>query len=142
MDPPHNESATVNPSPAAFEGNDATADSQIWTAEEKRILKSHIAGYRSAPRKTKSCYVAQKVIPEIKNSWLGRYNKKKLKKEPMVKKEWDKKKDVCMPNPYNLVANENNEEDIYVVWEQCGLRPQSQNSRVQFQCNVQYSGSG
>lgn len=73
-----------------------TPDSQIWTAEEKRVLQSHIEGYRAAPRKTKSSYVVGKVIPEIKKCWKGRYDKKKTKSDRDLKKEWDKKKNVSI----------------------------------------------
>lgn len=80
--------------PLAFDFNNDTPDSQIWTSQEKTILKSHIEGYRSALRKTKSAYVVAKVIPEIKASWHGRFDRKKLKKDREVNKEWAKKKDV------------------------------------------------
>jgi hypothetical protein len=90
------ESSTARPgeSTPTLGFNKDTPDSQIWTIEEKRILKSHIDGYRAAPRKTKSSYVAAKVIPEIKKAWNGRYDKTKMKNDRALKKEWDKKKNV------------------------------------------------
>jgi hypothetical protein len=94
MAEPHNQSSTNEDSTPPLEFNKDTPDSQIWTSEEKRILKSHVDGYRGAERKTKSVYVVVKVIPDIKHSWNGQYDKKELKKDRSLKKEWDKKKDV------------------------------------------------
>lgn len=95
MDP---QATSNNSTPAPFQGNDDSPESQIWTAEERRILKFHVEGYRNALRKTKAAYVAKTVIPEIKSSWKGRYDKKNLKKDKGLKKEWDKKKDVRLTN--------------------------------------------
>lgn len=93
----HNEAASgSNKSTPNLAFSKDTPDSQIWTSEEKSILKSHVEGYRAAPRKTKSSYVAVKVIPEIKRCWKGRYDKKRLKDDRDLKKEWDKKKNVSV----------------------------------------------
>jgi hypothetical protein len=78
----------------AFDFDKNTPEYRIWKVEEKIILRSHIEGYRGAPRKKKSTYIAEKVIPEIKACWDGRYDKKKLKKDKELRKEWDKKKQV------------------------------------------------
>lgn len=83
---------------AAFDFDKNTAEYRIWKVEEKIILKSHIEGYRGAPRKKKSIYVAEKVVPEIKACWNGRYDKKKLKKDKELRKEWEKKKQVRFGN--------------------------------------------
>ena len=89
---------TGSPSPAepslAFQPDGDTPDSQIWKASEKAILQSHIQGYRGAPSKQKSSYIIREVIPEIKKDWNNRYMRKKLKKDPALQKEWDKKKKV------------------------------------------------
>ncbi|KAF8952544.1 hypothetical protein BDZ97DRAFT_1768397 [Flammula alnicola] len=82
----------------------------IWTAKEKMILKAHLEGYRGAPRKTNRS--------EIKETWKGRYDKKNMKKDRAIKKEWEKKK-------YVSVAN------IHLVWEPCGHRARFEDPRIQ-----------
>jgi hypothetical protein len=72
----------------------AADDNQIWTAGEKAILKSHVEGYRGSPRKSKAKFVVDEVIPRIKTFWRGRYDRKKLSKDPELRKEWRKKKEV------------------------------------------------
>ena len=93
-DPTPNRSPGLEEPPAAFQVEGDTPGSQIWTTEEKTILRSHVEGYRSAGRQKKSAYVVKEVIPQIKASWRGRYDKKRLKNNRALKKEWDKKKDV------------------------------------------------
>ncbi|KAF8955816.1 hypothetical protein BDZ97DRAFT_1926279 [Flammula alnicola] len=94
---PNESSGNLNDDGAvAFEFDNDTPDSQIWTAKEKMILKAHLEGYRGAPRKTKSSYVATTVVPEIKETWKGRYDKKNMKKDRAIKKEWEKKKYVSV----------------------------------------------
>jgi len=85
---------TSNPPRSQDEPADANENSRIWTPEEKAILRSHIEGYHSSPKNFKAKYVAKKVIPEIKACWRGRYDKKKLKSDEGVRKEWEKKKEV------------------------------------------------
>ncbi|KAF8961700.1 hypothetical protein BDZ97DRAFT_1921028 [Flammula alnicola] len=59
---PNESSGNLNDDgPVAFDFDNDTPDSQIWTAKEKMILKAHLEGYRGAPRKTKSSYVATTV---------------------------------------------------------------------------------
>ena len=81
------------PAPA-FQTEGDTPDSQIWKADELVILRSHILGYRGAGRKKKVAYVVAEVIPQIKATWNGRYDRKTLRKEEAIKKEWTKKKEV------------------------------------------------
>ena len=78
----------------AFQSQGDSPDSQIWKADELAILRSHIQGYRGSARKKKAVYVVKEVIPQIKATWKGRYDKRSLKKDPQLKKEWDKKKEV------------------------------------------------
>ena len=82
-------SSNITDDPAAPE-----VDNQIWTPEEKVVLKSHVDGYRSAQRKEKARFVVAEVIPKIKFYWKGRYDRNKLKKDGELKKEWGKKKEV------------------------------------------------
>lgn len=84
-------SSNVDDDPATAE-----VDNQIWTPEEKVILKSHVDGYRSALRNLKAKFVVAQVIPKIKVYWKGRYDRKKLKKDRELKKEWNKKKEVIL----------------------------------------------
>ena len=83
-----------DPPAPAFQSEGDTPDSQIWKADELAILRSHILGYRGAGRKKKAAYVVTAVIPQIKATWNGRYDRKSLKKDQAIKKEWSKKKDV------------------------------------------------
>lgn len=74
----------------------AKDDNQIWTAGEKAILKSHAEGYRTSARKSKAKFVVDEVLPRIKALWRGRYDRKRLSKDAGLKKEWSKKKEVCL----------------------------------------------
>jgi len=67
-DPTPNRSPGLEEPPAAFQVEGDTPGSQIWTTEEKTILRSHIEGYRLAGRQKKSAYVVKEVIPQIKAS--------------------------------------------------------------------------
>ena len=82
-------SSNITDDPAAPE-----VDNQIWTPEEKVILKSHVDGYRGAQRKEKARFVVAEVIPKIKFYWKGQYDQNKLKKDRALKKEWGNKKEV------------------------------------------------
>lgn len=73
---------------------DAPVASAIWTVKEKGILKNHIQGYRSTPKKSKAAYIVEHVIPKIKDLWNGRYSKKNMGRDSVVKAEWAKKKKV------------------------------------------------
>ena len=82
-----------DPAPT-FQSNGDTPDSRIWKADEDAILRSHILGYRGAGRKKKAAYVVEMVIPPIKATWNGRYDRKNMKKDRSIQKEWNKKKEV------------------------------------------------
>ena len=133
----------ITPSPSihgepvpAFDFDKNTAEYRIWKVEEKIVLKSHIEGYRGALRKKKSIYVAEKVVPEIKACWNGRYDKKKLKKDKELRKEWEKKKQVLLEYMYGAVNDSGPAAHFYLVWEQCGHRPGVEDPRSQLQCDV------
>ncbi len=79
----------IDDDPAAAE-----VDNQIWTPEEKLILKAHVEGYRGTPRRSKAKFVVAEVIPKIKGYWKRRYDRKKLRNNGELKKEWTKKKEV------------------------------------------------
>lgn len=80
------------------EGSDVIEDipvsSSIWTTKEKAILKHHIQGYRASAKKSKAAYIVENVIPQIKGLWDGRYSKKNMARDSVVKSEWAKKKKV------------------------------------------------
>ncbi len=60
---------------------ETTSPSAIWTAEERAVLQKSIEGYRNAPKNKKASFIAQKVVPEIKLKWKGRYSKKIMLKD-------------------------------------------------------------
>jgi hypothetical protein len=93
-EPTPNPSSSQDEPQPAFGFEDDTAEFQIWKAEERTILRSHVEGYRGSARKTKATYVAQQVLPKIKACWNGRYDKRNLKRDKSLRKEWEKKKEV------------------------------------------------
>lgn len=64
----------------------------IWKNEESAILRANVAGYRAAPRKEKSRWVAKNVVPLIKAVFGETYKKKYTEKDSTLLKQWDKKK--------------------------------------------------
>jgi len=138
--PPPSQHQDEEPVPA-FDFDKNTPEYRIWKVEEKVILRSHIQGYRGAPRKKKARYIAEKVIPEIKACWDGRYDKKKLKKDKELRKEWDKKKQVFFKIMFRAWNNAGPAAHFYLVWEQRGHRAGVENTRSQLQCDVQHGGS-
>lgn len=97
--PPSPTEPTMPATPlSAEESSDVLEDipvaSSIWTTKEKAILKHHIQGYRTSPKKLKAAYIVEHVIPKIKALWDGRYSKKNMARDSVVKSEWAKKKKV------------------------------------------------
>lgn len=97
--PPSPTEPTMPPVQLSAEANsDVTEDvplaSSIWTSKENAILKHHIQGYRTSAKKSKATYIVEQVIPKIKALWDGRYSKKNLARDSVVKSEWAKKKKV------------------------------------------------
>ena len=68
--------------------------SSIWTNKEKAVLTDHIQGYRRTPKKSKAAFIVNEVIPKIKGLWDGRYSKRKMSRDSVIKAEWAKKKKV------------------------------------------------
>jgi len=133
---PNRSSSHDEPPPSVqLEGD--SPESQIWKADENAILKSHIQGYRAAGHRKKAPYVMNNVVPEIRATWNGRYDRKELKKNRMVKQEWDKKKQVidakfhsrqqstCGTDEPAVAAN------FHMVWESCRIQPRTQDSGLQ-----------
>jgi len=132
-----NRSPSHDEPPPAVELEGDSPDSQIWKADENAILKSHIQGYRAAGRKKKATYVMNKVVPEIRATWNGRYDKKELKKDRTVKKEWDKKKQVINAKFRSGQQSIRGADEpavaanFYMVWESCRIRPRTEDSGLQ-----------
>ena len=118
-----NRSPSHDEPPPAFPVKGDSPDSQIWKADENAILKSHIQGYRGAARKKKAPYIMKNVVPEIRATWKGRYDKKELRKDRNMKKEWDKKKQViktkfcCGQGPTHGTDTPTLTANFYMVWQ-------------------------
>lgn len=131
-DPTPNPSSSQDEPQLEYGFEEDTPEFQIWKAEEKAILRSHVEGYRGSPRKTKSAYVAQQVLPQIKACWNGRYDKRNLKKDKSVRKEWEKKKEVCSENiGCSRLIDVGGSADIHMVREPCGIRARDADPWIQ-----------
>jgi len=126
-----------DPSPA-FEFGGDKRDSEIWTAAEIAILRSHVQGYRAAAHKKKTTYVQKVVILEIKAAWNGRYARKRMKKDSSIQEEWDKKKNVSNTNNFVLADQPAVTANLQVVWEQRVDHTGIEDPRVQFNRVLRY----
>jgi hypothetical protein len=75
---------------------EAPKKGEIWVAGEKRILKSFLKKYRDCLRVKKKILIKKTITPAIKDFWGNYFIEKALKKNKIRKKQWKKKKDVCM----------------------------------------------
>src|SRR6266446_8056177 len=89
-----NRSPSHDEPPPAFQVASDIPDSQIWKANERAVLLSHVDGYQGAAHKKKASYILRNVLDDIKKIWNKQYSRKNLKKDAVVQKEWDKKKKV------------------------------------------------